>query len=170
MPLLQVENLVKTYPGVRAVDDIFTVGEGSCFGLLGPNGASKTTTLEILEGITGADSGRVLYRGAPRRQLSCGGRHPVPAYRAAGLPDRAHGPAAVCEFLSTAAPDVRNLSSCATSASCWIATPAPCPAGNASGFAAGGRAGQRPGPGVPRRTTTGLDPQSRRNFWRLIEV
>ena len=67
MPVLEVENLVKQYPGVRAVDGIsFELGEGVCFGLLGPNGAGKTTTLEILEGITEPDSGRILYRGAPR--------------------------------------------------------------------------------------------------------
>lgn len=66
-PLLQTENLIKDYPGVRAVDGVsFAVDGGRCFGLLGPNGAGKTTTLEILEGITEADNGRVLFRGAPR--------------------------------------------------------------------------------------------------------
>jgi ABC-2 type transport system ATP-binding protein len=65
--LLQVDNLVKEYPGVRAVDGIsFGVDQGTCFGLLGPNGAGKTTTLEILEGITDPDGGKILYRGAPR--------------------------------------------------------------------------------------------------------
>jgi ABC-2 type transport system ATP-binding protein len=65
--LLQVEDLVKSYPGVRAIDGIsFAVATGSCFGLLGPNGAGKTTTLEVLEGITEADDGRVLFRGSPR--------------------------------------------------------------------------------------------------------
>ncbi len=65
--LLEVENLVKDYPGVRAVDGVsFCVDEGRCFGLLGPNGAGKTTTLEILEGITDADAGTIRYRGAPR--------------------------------------------------------------------------------------------------------
>lgn len=65
--LIEVDNLIKDYPGVRAVDGIsFAVEEGSCFGLLGPNGAGKTTTLEILEGITDADEGRIRYRGAMR--------------------------------------------------------------------------------------------------------
>jgi len=65
--LLQVEDLIKDYPGVRAVDGIsFDVAEGSCFGLLGPNGAGKTTTLEILEGIGEPDGGEILYRGAAR--------------------------------------------------------------------------------------------------------
>ncbi|MBT8428664.1 MAG: ABC transporter ATP-binding protein [Gammaproteobacteria bacterium] len=65
--LIEVDNLIKEYPGVRAVDGIsFCVEEGACFGLLGPNGAGKTTTLEILEGITDADDGRVRYRGTAR--------------------------------------------------------------------------------------------------------
>lgn len=66
-PLLSVQDLVKTYPGVRAVDGVsFDVRKGQCFGLLGPNGAGKTTTLEILEGISDADSGTIRFRGAAR--------------------------------------------------------------------------------------------------------
>ena len=43
-PVLEVKDLVKHYPGVRAVDGIsFAIAEGVCFGLLGPNGAGKTT-------------------------------------------------------------------------------------------------------------------------------
>jgi ABC-2 type transport system ATP-binding protein len=65
-PVLQVQNLVKDYPGVRAVDGVsFAIAEGTCFGLLGPNGAGKTTTVEIMEGVTTATSGVALYRGAP---------------------------------------------------------------------------------------------------------
>ncbi|HXV39348.1 MAG TPA: ABC transporter ATP-binding protein [Steroidobacteraceae bacterium] len=63
-PVLEVRNLVKDYPGVRAVDGVsFTIAEGVCFGLLGPNGAGKTTTVEIMEGVTTATSGEALYRG-----------------------------------------------------------------------------------------------------------
>ena len=65
--LLEVRNLVKDYPEVRAVDGIgFEIRSGSCFGLLGPNGAGKTTTLEILEGVTEPDGGDILFRGRPR--------------------------------------------------------------------------------------------------------
>ncbi len=66
--VLEAKNLVKRYPGasVNAVDGLsLSLREGSCFGLLGPNGAGKTTTIEIMEGISAADSGAVLYRGAP---------------------------------------------------------------------------------------------------------
>jgi len=44
-----VEDLIKEYPKVRAVDRIsFAVGSGEIFGLLGPNGAGKTTTIRML--------------------------------------------------------------------------------------------------------------------------
>jgi ABC-2 type transport system ATP-binding protein len=66
-PVLEVQNLVKDYPGVRALDNVsFAIEGGICFGLLGPNGAGKTTTIEIAEGILPATSGRVLYKGAQR--------------------------------------------------------------------------------------------------------
>ena len=65
-PVVEVRDLVKQYPGVRAVDGVsFTIAPGTCFGLLGPNGAGKTTTVEIMEGVTPLTSGQVLYRGQP---------------------------------------------------------------------------------------------------------
>jgi ABC-2 type transport system ATP-binding protein len=62
--LLEARDLVKVFPGVRAVDGIsFAVERGRCFGLLGPNGAGKTTTLEMLEGISRPAAGEILYEG-----------------------------------------------------------------------------------------------------------
>ena len=67
MTILEVRDLTKIYPGVRAVDGIsFGIEEGICFGLLGPNGAGKTTTVEMIEGVIRPTSGEILYRGAPR--------------------------------------------------------------------------------------------------------
>ncbi len=64
--LLEAIDLVKTFPGVRAVDGIsFEVQAGQCFGLLGPNGAGKTTTMEMLEGISQPRSGQIRYQGHP---------------------------------------------------------------------------------------------------------
>ncbi len=66
-PILEVRDLVRTYPEVRAVDGVsFAIERGSCFGLLGPNGAGKTTTIEVIENILKPDSGEVLYKGQPR--------------------------------------------------------------------------------------------------------
>ncbi|KPK39772.1 MAG: ABC transporter ATP-binding protein [Gammaproteobacteria bacterium SG8_47] len=65
-PIIKVVNLFKHFAGVKAVDGVsFSIREGSCFGLLGPNGAGKTTTIEIMEGIMSPTSGEVLYKGIP---------------------------------------------------------------------------------------------------------
>jgi len=64
IPVLEIKNLVKDYPEVRAVDDIsFVIEPGICFGLLGPNGAGKTTTIEVIEGILKKTRGDIFYKG-----------------------------------------------------------------------------------------------------------
>jgi len=66
VPIIEVKEVVKTFPGVRAVDEVsFVIEHGTCFGLLGPNGAGKTTLIEIIENIKQADSGFTLYKGRP---------------------------------------------------------------------------------------------------------
>jgi ABC-2 type transport system ATP-binding protein len=63
-PALLLRALRKTYGPVTAVDGLdLEVPPGECFGLLGPNGAGKTTTIEISEGLTPPDSGEVLVLG-----------------------------------------------------------------------------------------------------------
>ena len=62
--VIEVKNLRKAYGDIKAVDDVsFSVAEGEIFGMLGPNGAGKTTTMEIVEGIRAADSGSVRVLG-----------------------------------------------------------------------------------------------------------
>ena len=59
-----VENLVKIYPRVKAVDDVsFSIAPGESFGLLGPNGAGKTTTIRILLTLIKPTSGSVSVFG-----------------------------------------------------------------------------------------------------------
>jgi ABC-2 type transport system ATP-binding protein len=61
---LQVGNLRKAYQDVLAVDGLdLEIYAGECFGLLGPNGAGKTTTIEICEGLNTPDAGDVLVLG-----------------------------------------------------------------------------------------------------------
>ena len=64
MAVIDVQNLVKTYDDVVAVDGIdIQVDAGEVFALLGPNGAGKSTTVEILEGHRTMTSGSVSVLG-----------------------------------------------------------------------------------------------------------
>src|SRR5262245_5590986 len=61
---VKCNDLKKRYGDVVAVDGLsLDVRRGECFGLLGPNGAGKTTTIEILEGLLAPDDGDVEVLG-----------------------------------------------------------------------------------------------------------
>ena len=61
---LRCRGLVKRYDDLVAVDGLdIEITRGECFGLLGPNGAGKTTTIEILEGLLAPDAGEVEVLG-----------------------------------------------------------------------------------------------------------
>lgn len=65
-PILEVQNLVKDYKSVRAVDNLsFTVRPGRVTGLIGPNGAGKTTTFSIISRFLKATQGRILLHNTP---------------------------------------------------------------------------------------------------------
>jgi len=69
--VIEVENLVKHYAHVRAVDGVsFHVGQGEIFGLLGPNGAGKTTIIRMIMDILRPDSGSILLFGQPVGEAS----------------------------------------------------------------------------------------------------
>ena len=61
---IRAERLTKSFPGVRAVDGLsFDVRAGEIFGLVGPDGAGKTTTLRMLAGIMPPDAGQASIAG-----------------------------------------------------------------------------------------------------------
>ncbi|OGK77248.1 MAG: ABC transporter ATP-binding protein [Candidatus Rokubacteria bacterium GWC2_70_16] len=63
-PFLVVEDLTKTFGGLRAVDHCsLEVREGTITGLIGPNGAGKTTLFNLLTGFHRPDGGRARFRG-----------------------------------------------------------------------------------------------------------
>ncbi|HKY32507.1 MAG TPA: ABC transporter ATP-binding protein [Candidatus Polarisedimenticolia bacterium] len=62
--IVRVEGLVKRYGSIVAVDGIgFDVGRGEMFGLIGPDGAGKTSTLRVLLGLSHRDAGTVSVCG-----------------------------------------------------------------------------------------------------------
>lgn len=168
--LIETRGLVKRFPGVVAVDEIsFAVPPGACFGLLGPNGAGKTTTLEMLEGIAQPDAGAVLYRGQPldrefrerigiQFQVTALQDHQTVAeslamfssfYQCRADIDVLVERCDLSEFLDR---DTRKLSG-----------------GQRQRLLLAIALINDPDLVFLDEPTTGLDPQSRRNFWRLIE-
>ncbi|MEI7801979.1 MAG: ATP-binding cassette domain-containing protein, partial [Bacteroidota bacterium] len=50
--IVELKNIRKVYLKTAAVDDVsFTVPEKSIFGMLGPNGSGKTTTIRMITSI-----------------------------------------------------------------------------------------------------------------------
>ena len=70
MTLLDVQDLVKSYAGLRALDGVSVrIEQGQFFALLGPSGCGKTTLLRTIAGFVQPDSGTVLLEGAPLLHL-----------------------------------------------------------------------------------------------------
>lgn len=64
MDLLSAQNLIKSYSGRRVVDEVsFNVGEGEVVGLLGRNGAGKTTSFRMVIGMIAPEGGTVFFSG-----------------------------------------------------------------------------------------------------------
>ena len=62
MKILSVENLGKSFGGIRANQGIsFDIEEGEILGIIGPNGAGKSTLFDLITGYTKADTGRILF-------------------------------------------------------------------------------------------------------------
>ncbi len=69
--VLQINNLSKNYGNIRAIEDVsFEVKKGEVYGLLGPNGSGKTTTLAVIMGILNANGGSYEWFEQPFSKLS----------------------------------------------------------------------------------------------------
>lgn len=63
-PAIKAEKLTKRFEGLTALDDLtFEVAEGEVFGLVGPDGAGKTTTMRLLTTIMEPTSGEARVAG-----------------------------------------------------------------------------------------------------------
>ncbi|MGK0549986.1 MAG: ATP-binding cassette domain-containing protein, partial [Pyrobaculum sp.] len=78
MKLLVVENVVKKFGGLRALDGVsLEIDRGEFVAVVGPNGSGKTTLLNVINGVYKPDEGRVLFEGRDVTKL--------PAYKRAAL-------------------------------------------------------------------------------------
>jgi ABC-type sugar transport system ATPase subunit len=60
---IELTNIVKAFPGVRALDDVsFSVAQGEVHALVGKNGAGKSTLMHVLTGLYAPDSGQIRIR------------------------------------------------------------------------------------------------------------
>ena len=69
MPLLEMRNIVKEFPGVRALDGVsFTLESGEFHSLVGENGAGKSTLMKVLSGVysQGSYEGEILINDEVR--------------------------------------------------------------------------------------------------------
>jgi ribose transport system ATP-binding protein len=70
-PLLQMEGISKSFPGVRALDEVsIELGRGEVLGIVGENGAGKSTLMKTLAGVYAPETGTMQIEGqpfAPRR-------------------------------------------------------------------------------------------------------
>lgn len=63
-PVLEIRNVSKSFPGVKALDNVsFHINKGEVVGLIGENGAGKSSLLKVLNGIYQPDEGKVLVDG-----------------------------------------------------------------------------------------------------------
>ena len=172
--VIEVQNLHKRYGDLVAVDDVsFTVEEGEIFGILGPDGAGKTTTVECIEGLRTRDGGEINVLGLDPCQERAEITHQLGVQLEDGrLPDRMQ----VAEALSLYSSFYRNPADWRHLMDALGLVPTSrTTCGNLSG-------GQKqrlsvalalvgnPQVAVLDELTTGLDPQSRRETWELIET
>lgn len=90
MPVIEVEHLARSYGPSSAVRDVsLAVEQGEIFGVLGPNGAGRTTTVECLQGLRAPDAGRLRVLGLdPQRQRGERRRRVGSQLQESALPDR----------------------------------------------------------------------------------
>ena len=67
-PILEVNNVSKSFPGVKALDHVsFDLQKGEVHALVGENGAGKSTLMKIICGLYQPDEGEIRYKSKPVR-------------------------------------------------------------------------------------------------------
>jgi ABC-2 type transport system ATP-binding protein len=163
----------KRYGSVTAVDGLdLKVRRGECFGLLGPNGAGKTTTIEILEGLLHADEGEVtvLDRRWSTDAAALRARLGI-QLQETQLADKLTVEETLRLFRSfyPAGPTVAELLDAvelAPKKDAWVAKLS---GGQKQRLSVACALAGRPELLFLDEPTTGLDPQSRRQLWRVLD-
>lgn len=180
MAIVEAKALVKRYqqPGSRnetfaAVDGVtLAIDAGEVFGILGPNGAGKTTTLEMIEGLTDIDSGDAYIDGLSVTQDPIRVKEVIGVQLQANeyfdhltlsdllrlfsqLFDRDEDPASLLARV-----DLEDKAD---------AKPAALSGGQKQRFSIASALVNDPKVLFLDEPTTGLDPQAKRNLWRLVE-
>jgi len=69
-PILELEDVSKSFGGIRAVDKLsIELENGAITGLIGPNGAGKTTTFNLINGFYRPDGGTIRFRGRDLQEI-----------------------------------------------------------------------------------------------------
>jgi ABC-2 type transport system ATP-binding protein len=171
--ILDVQKLVKEYDGKRVVDGIsFNVKKGEIFGILGPNGAGKTTTLEMIEALRPIDGGTASIDGVdvaknPYEIRAMIGVQP----QSPGFQDKTKLTELITMFAAAYGErvdpkkflDEVNLGGKADS---YVENLS---GGQKQRFSIVAALVHNPKVFFLDEPTTGLDPQARRNLWKLIE-
>jgi ABC-2 type transport system ATP-binding protein len=180
MPIVQADSLIKNYPKpgsrsehFRAVDGVsLAIEPGEVFGILGPNGAGKTTTLEMLEGLTDIDSGEAFIDGISVRKQPSKVKEIIGVQLQANeyfdhltLSDLLR----LFSRLFQRAEDPKALLARVNLEEKAEAKPASLSGGQKQRFSIASALVNDPRVLFLDEPTTGLDPQAKRNLWKLVE-
>jgi len=180
MPIVEARELVKRYPkpGSKkehflAVDGVsLAIEAGEVFGILGPNGAGKTTTLEMIEGLTDIDSGTATVDGIDVT------KNPNRVKEIIGVQLQANeyfDHLTLSDLLRLFSKlfhrndDPKKLLARVNLEEKADAKPAALSGGQKQRFSIASALVNEPKVLFLDEPTTGLDPQAKRNLWRLVE-
>ncbi|MYW94437.1 ABC transporter ATP-binding protein [Amycolatopsis rubida] len=173
MRLIEVSELRKAYGGRVVVDGVsFSVDRGEIFGVLGTNGAGKTTAVECLQGLRAPDSGTISVLGLdPARDTAELRRRVGTQLQDARLPEKLRVREALSLFASFY-PDPADIDALLTRLGLDAHRDI------AFGKLSGGLRQRlsialalvgNPELAILDELTTGLDPHARQETWQLVE-
>src|ERR1700760_2660340 len=173
MPVIEVTNLRKVYGHRTVVDGVsFSVEPGEIFGILGPNGAGKTTTVECIGGLRTPDEGSISVLGLDARDDHDRLRDRVGIQlQSSELPDKLSVGEALELFAAFYAQpaDPAQLMETLGLTEKRDARFAKLSGGQKQRLSIALALIGRPEVAILDELTTGLDPQARRETWKLIE-